>query len=99
MSDILERKRQNAGDAGYHWVCTAFRMEPNLAFVINSVYLTYGLLTYKPSSQELGDERESVFRGLRTMSSSKKFRTVNKFLKTYCAVDDLTKAYPSNVPL
>ncbi len=29
MSDILERKRQNAGVAGSHWLCTAVRMEPH----------------------------------------------------------------------
>jgi hypothetical protein len=29
MSDRLERKRQNAGDAGYHWLCTSGRIEPN----------------------------------------------------------------------
>jgi hypothetical protein len=40
MSDILEGKRQKAGDAGYHWLCTAVRMKPNVAFVTNSVYLT-----------------------------------------------------------
>ncbi len=37
------------------------RMEPNLVFVTNSEYLTYGLLTYKSSSQELGDERQFCF--------------------------------------
>jgi hypothetical protein len=31
MSDRSERKRQNAGSAGYHWLSTAgrMRMEPN----------------------------------------------------------------------
>jgi hypothetical protein len=29
MSDRLETKRQNAGGAGYQWLCTPVRMEPN----------------------------------------------------------------------
>jgi hypothetical protein len=37
MSDTLERKRQNAVAAIYHWLFTAMDMEPNY-----SVYLTYG---------------------------------------------------------
>ncbi len=34
MSEILESKRQNAGGAGYHWLCTAVRMEPNQSMMI-----------------------------------------------------------------
>jgi hypothetical protein len=34
MSDTFERKRQNAGGAGYHSLCTAVRMESNYTLMI-----------------------------------------------------------------